>query len=126
MAPDKDGPHARRWGSLLALTVLAAALAASSETVQAEAAAEILKTTGVQGGLVVHLGCGDGKLTAALRAGDRYLVHGLDADAANVAKAREHIQSLDLYGPVSATAFDGEHPPHRAWWSRNATTRKRR
>jgi hypothetical protein len=27
--------------------------------------------TGVQGGLVVHLGCGDGQLTAALRAADQ-------------------------------------------------------
>ena len=30
--------------------------------------AELLRESGVQGGLVVHLGCGDGKLTAALRA----------------------------------------------------------
>jgi len=27
---------------------------------------DILKATGVQGGIVVHLGCGDGKLTARL------------------------------------------------------------
>ncbi len=31
-------------------------------------AREILDATGVRGGLVVHLGCGDGKLAAALRA----------------------------------------------------------
>ncbi len=34
---------------------------------------------GVQGGLIVHLGCGDGRLTAALGASDRYLAHGMDA-----------------------------------------------
>ena len=39
-----------------------------------------------RGGLVVHLGCGDGKLTAALRTGDAYLVHGLDVDPAEFRK----------------------------------------
>ena len=38
----------------------------------------------------MHLGCGDGRVTAELRANDSYLVHGLDADADNVAKARRH------------------------------------
>ena len=65
-------------------------------------AQQILDAAAVKGGLVVHLGCGDGKLAAALRANDRYLVHGLDADAANVQKARDYIRSLGLYGPVSA------------------------
>ena len=31
-------------------------------------AQQILEATGVQGGLIVHLGCADGRLTAALRA----------------------------------------------------------
>jgi 2-polyprenyl-3-methyl-5-hydroxy-6-metoxy-1,4-benzoquinol methylase len=44
----------------------------------------ILGATGVKGGLVVHIGCGDGKLTAALHAGDNYLVHGLDQDATDI------------------------------------------
>jgi len=66
-----------------------------------QTAGDILKATGVRGGLVVHVGCGDGKLTAALRANDSYLVQGLDTDAANVAKAREHVRSLGLYGKVS-------------------------
>ncbi|MEA3367928.1 MAG: hypothetical protein U9R68_07430, partial [Planctomycetota bacterium] len=35
-------------------------------------AAKILQETGIRGGLIVHLGCGDGRLTAALRAGDAY------------------------------------------------------
>jgi len=56
---------------------------------QPEQASRILDESGIKGGLVVHLGCGDGKLTAALRANDSYLVHGLDEDAQNVRKARE-------------------------------------
>ena len=75
-------------------------------------AAEILKATGIKGGLVVHVGCGDGRLTAALRVNDSYLVHGLDTDAKNVAAAREHLRSQGLYGPVSVDAFDGSRLPY--------------
>jgi SAM-dependent methyltransferase len=67
----------------------------------ADSAEHILAATGVKGGLVVHLGCGDGKLTAAFRATESYVVHGLDADAANVADARQYVHKLGLYGPVS-------------------------
>jgi outer membrane protein assembly factor BamB len=77
-----------------------------------EQATRILKTDGVKGGLVVHLGCGDGKLTAALRVSDRFLLHGLDTDAANVAKARAHIRSLGLSGPVSVDVFEGNRLPY--------------
>jgi len=72
----------------------------------------ILDAAGVQGGLVVHLGCGDGKLTAVLRAGDSYTVQGLDADARNVEAARRHIRSLGLYGAVSVELLSGKRLPY--------------
>ena len=75
-------------------------------------ARKILDQAGVQGGLVVHVGCGDGKLTAALRANERYLVQGLERDAASVAAARATIRSLGLTGSVTAAACDGEHLPY--------------
>jgi len=78
----------------------------------AERAKEILAATGVRGGLVVHLGCGDGRLTAALRASSSYLVHGLDTDPARVDAARKHIQSLGLYGPVSVDCWAGARLPY--------------
>jgi len=78
----------------------------------AREATQILKVAGVKGGLVVHVGCGDGKLTTALRLNDRYLVHGLDTDATCVAQMREHLQSRGLYGPISADCFDGRHLPY--------------
>jgi len=71
-------------------------------------ARQILDTAGVKGGVIVHVGCGDGKLTAALRANDSFLVHGLDTDAKNVEAARKHIQSLGLYGQVSVEPWDGQ------------------
>jgi len=73
---------------------------------------EAVRSSGVKGGLVVHIGCGNGKLTASLRLGDSYLVHGLDVDAKNVEKARKHIGSLGLYGRVSVDTFDGAHLPY--------------
>ena len=62
--------------------------------------------------MVVHLGCGDGRLTAALHANDRYLVHGLDTDVDKVREARRHIQSLGVYGKVSVDHFDGKQLPY--------------
>ena len=90
-------------------------LAGAAPATQPEAAASaqaILDTSGVQGGIVVHLGCGDGKLTAALRANESYTVHGLDADPAQVALARSHVQSLGIYGPVSIEQFSGSTLPY--------------
>jgi len=86
--------------------------AAPAEESGRDQAAQILNATGVKGGVIVHVGCGDGRLTASLRANAGYLVHGLDADAANVRRAREHIRSLGLYGPVSVDTFDGRRLPY--------------
>ena len=74
---------------LWALCILS--LARAQQRPQEQKAKQILEATGVKGGLVVHIGCGNGRLTAALRANDSYLVHGLDADMANVEKAREYM-----------------------------------
>ncbi len=72
----------------------------------------ILEAAGVEGGLLVHLGSGDGRLTAALRAAPAYLVHGLDTDAERVVAARRHIRATGLYGPVSVDTFDGRRLPY--------------
>ena len=78
-----------------------------------------LQAADIQGGLVVHVGCGPstssgpaGKVTVGLRANESCVVHGLDKDAANVRKAREFIRSKGLYGPVSVDTFDGRHLPY--------------
>jgi len=74
--------------------------------------ARIIKDSGVRGGVVVHLGCGDGKLTASLLAGDSFVVHGLDSDAANVAKARANIRQAGVYGKVSVVQWDKATLPY--------------
>ena len=97
----------KRLSCLMMVFALCCVIAA-----QAQSATDRPNPTGVQGGLVVHIGCGDGKLTAALREGDGYLVHGLDTNAEQVAKARDYIRSKDFYGPVSVDTFDGRRLPY--------------
>ena len=78
----------------------------------AEEAQQILATSGVKGGLVVHVGAGDGKLTLALGAGDAYLVHGLENDPAGLARARENAVALGICGKVGFARWDGRHLPY--------------
>ncbi len=66
----------------------------------------------VNGGLVVHVGCGNGELAAKLHVDDRFLVHGIDRDAAKVAAARKRIGALGLYGKVSADVWSGTRLPY--------------
>ena len=75
-------------------------------------AQRILSATGVTGGLIVHLGCGDGKLTAALCASRSYFVYGLDSDAANIRKAATHIQSSGVANKVSVKHWTGSQLPY--------------
>ena len=93
-------------GSICVTLILLAGVSASAGV------AELAKSSGVEGGLVVHLGCGDGRETAKLLLGDRYLVHGLEVDDAKVLEARENIRGLNLYGKVSVCKYDGAHLPY--------------
>ncbi|MHC4517118.1 MAG: outer membrane protein assembly factor BamB family protein [Planctomycetota bacterium] len=94
------------------ILVSCSARAAELEASCQKQAERVLQKAGIEGGLIVHIGCGDGKLTAALRASDNYLVHGLDTDAGNVRKARESVKSLGIYGSVSVDQFDGKLLPY--------------
>ena len=67
------------WETLSALSGIVWMLLAG--WAYAGTAKDILDAASIKGGLIVHVGCGDGKLTAALRANDSYIVRGLDADA---------------------------------------------
>lgn len=78
----------------------------------AAAAKKTLADADYTGGLIVHLGCGDGRLTAALHAGDGSLVHGLDTNADQLSKTRQYLHKLGLYGSVSVDVFDGKHLPY--------------
>ena len=99
-----------RMGVLLAM--LSAAIAQVRAAEPAETAGAIRKAAGTTGGLIVHVGCNDGRLTAALYGGKGFVVHGLDVDAADVARARAHVRSRGLYGPVSVERWGGGRLPY--------------
>jgi outer membrane protein assembly factor BamB len=78
----------------------------------ADVAKEIQQATGFSGGFVVHLGCGDGQLTRALKLHDGVQVHGLDTDAAKIAATRNALRQAGGYGDVSVDRFDGKSLPY--------------
>ena len=64
----KNAPKTRPAGLLHAALGLLAAIAMAAGPLSADsrtAAREVLDASGVRGGLVAHVGCGDGKLTAS-------------------------------------------------------------
>ncbi len=103
---------AHRHLATITLVLLVSCMLSPAFASPATQAKQILDATGVEGGLIVHINCGDGRLTTALRANDRYIVHGLDADAGNVQRARERAHTLGAYGVVSFDVFDGKHLPY--------------
>ncbi len=69
-------------------------------------ARQILEQSGVQGGLIVHLNCGDGRLIAALGSDDRFAIQGLQTATERVEQARRHIRESGSYGRVSVRHWD--------------------
>ncbi|MFC1736324.1 PQQ-binding-like beta-propeller repeat protein, partial [Candidatus Hydrogenedentota bacterium] len=94
------------------LIALICFLVASTAVASESDGERILRETGVSGGMVVHLGCGDGTLTSDLGTEETYLVQGLDKRAENVAKARATIRSAGQYGRVTADVLKGKGLPY--------------
>lgn len=102
-----------RVGVLCALALCAStSFVYAAESNASALANKIIKAVGVKGGLIVHVGCGDGKLTSALRINDRYQVHGLDTNPADVDKARANIQQAGVYGNVAVDRLQGSRLPY--------------
>jgi outer membrane protein assembly factor BamB len=78
---------------------------------QAVSANDLLRSSGVTGGLVVVIGCPDPGMLVSYHASDAFLVHGLDTDSQGVERARAVIQDRGLYGRVSIAEYrDGALP----------------
>ena len=92
----------------VALTVFLTVSSASP----AQEAKQILDAAGVEGGLVVAIGCNNPALLAELRADDSYLVHGLDTDPGTVANARSYLREKGLYGPFTVSRLQGPQLPY--------------
>ena len=95
-------------GVIIALTVFSCRYSGDP----ARQAGRILERSGVSGGLVVHFDCGDGRFTAGLNAGERYTVHGLDGDTAEIRAAQTYLVSSGLDGPVTVMHWERSFLPY--------------
>lgn len=98
--------------SMCKLFLISAWLFCTTTPALSQTGKQILDVTGVKGGLVVHLGCTDGKLTAELRADERYIVHGLHTNTRQVTTVREYLYQQGELGPVNIDRFDGKKLPY--------------
>ncbi|UCG49904.1 MAG: PQQ-binding-like beta-propeller repeat protein, partial [Phycisphaerales bacterium] len=92
---------------MLLVTKVPAALAGPEDE-----ARQIASLASFHGGLVIHVGCGDGKLTASLKLADNCFVQGLQTDAERLETARAAIREAGLYGPVSVIHWHGNRLPY--------------
>ena len=107
-----DDSQVRTGWLFLMFCVFALTCAGALEATPQQEASRVLRASGVRGGLIVHVGCEGGELTGALHAGDRYLVQGLDTDAADVKRARTYLAERGEYGPVTVEHWQGEGLPY--------------
>ncbi len=99
-----------RWAALLLLPIACCRIGVASD--EAVRATRILDAAGVSGGVIVHLDCGDGKLTAALGRSDSCLVQGLDESPERIEATRRYVRGEKLYGKVSIGIYDGKRLPY--------------
>ena len=85
----------RMWGKPVLVVLALAVCGTTSAAEPAEALAEAAK---VRAGLCVHVGTGDGALTAGLARAGNFLVHGLALEDGPLAAARKHLRAAGLYG----------------------------
>ena len=77
------------WGRILGIVICCLAT-------EAMAASNILETSGVNGGLVVVVGCEDTTLITELGQSEKFLVQALDTDPAKVEMARGAIDIFSV------------------------------
>ena len=72
----------------------------------------LLREADVKGGLILHVGCGDGTLCAALGNDPQYVVQGLQCDPLEVDKARDAVRAKGSYGRVTIRRWPGGRLPY--------------
>ncbi len=91
---------------------LSVALVFTASVSAADDPAALLKESGVRGGFVAHLNCGDGQLTAGLKPNASYQVQGLSRNPADVARARTAVVKAGVYGDVAIDQLSGTTLPY--------------
>ena len=86
---------------VITLTSLIVTSVSFSTELKERSLKELLIESGIKGGLIVYVGCGDGNDIATLRLNDSFIIHGLDANSNNVRVARKYMYDLGMSGSVS-------------------------
>ena len=78
-------------------------LSSSRPTMSASAkeAGIFIEKSNIKGGFIVHAGCGDGTLVAALGEDKQYVIQGLESDSRQIEKARDTVGATGNYGRLS-------------------------
>ncbi len=77
-----------------------------------QSAREMAASSGVQGGLVVHMGSGGGSFATDLLANSSFVVHGLCGDRRDTEEARKSIKRQGLYGRMSVQYWNKDYLPY--------------
>jgi outer membrane protein assembly factor BamB len=72
----------------------------------------ILEKVKIDGGIIIHVGCGDGQLTSELAQADNVIIHGIDRDNQSIQQARQTIFTKNLYGKVSVDSLSSDTLPY--------------
>ena len=97
---------------LLLMTLLAGMPPAIANS---DTAKRLLERSRTKGGLVVHVGCGDGRLGIAIAEEEAHVVvHGLDSDPADVLVARKQMLGTSAANRLSIEPWSGDSLPHAA------------
>ncbi len=77
----------------------------------AEDVGSILEKAGIDGGLIVVVGCDDPTLLDDLHAAGPYLVHGLVPESGSIEEIRKYLIRNELNGTVPASQMENEQLP---------------
>jgi len=93
-------------------TVLTFVLFFLTASLFGQSAQDIVASSGIQGGLVVHMGSGGGLFATDLCANDSFVVHGLCGNRRETAEAREFVKQQGLYGRASVQYWNRNYLPY--------------
>jgi outer membrane protein assembly factor BamB len=77
-----------------------------------DAAARMVRESGIKGGLVVYVGPVEAQAIVALRLSERYLVQALDTDSGRVRRANQKLHAGGQVGPVTTIQWGGGMLPY--------------
>ena len=109
-----NGGYLMRIAIFIIVSILSSHLCLAAEQAEeiSDRLVQLLKSSDFKGGLIVHVGCGDGRNTLTLLTSDNWLVQGLDPNPQDVQKARSLIQTAGLCGAVTFETWEGPLLPY--------------